>query len=264
MVSWLTRVGFVAVALAVAACAGGAGSPATSPGATEASPASASEAIAAPPDGSATQRGAETQPGAAASDDSAPSSDAAVGTDADDSGGPSTEEVSDSATEVGESSTATASAPEPAPRPSEILTAAGVIYILDYQASDVSKAASEKCDRDAGEDMEKRSECLKKERDRFRADALRFKSGAKGKLSWYVYRRDGDAFKEIHLTRFEFADESAREITLIPKGGAMGARPLFRGRRKVVLGVPSTYSLIIQDPQHGRLVYKARFESGGK
>jgi hypothetical protein len=29
-----------------------------------------------------------------------------------------------------------------------------------------------------------------------------------------------------------------------------------------VLGVPSTYQLILDDPRYGRLVYKARFEAG--
>jgi len=257
MVDWLTRARIVAAALTLAACAGGTAAPTTPAGAPEASPAAPAEPGAADPDALAAEPTGEPQSEVDAASDAATSSERPGGRETEASEEPSSEDPAS-----GDSSTA-ASAPEPAPRPSDIVTAPGVIYILDYQASDVSKAAREKCDQDAGEDMDKRAECLKKERDKFRADALRFKRGDKGKLNWHIYRRDGDGFKEVHLTRFEFADESASEVTLVPKGGAMGARPLFRGRRKVVLGVPSTYSLIIEDPQYGRLVYKARFESGG-
>jgi hypothetical protein len=164
--------------------------------------------------------------------------------------------------------TGAAAEPAPAekpPRPGETITATGVIFMLDYQGSDVAEAAKKKCGEEAGDDMDKRAECLERERDGFKADALRFKQkrGA-DEVRWIIYRRDGGALKEVHNGRYQFAGESAKSVDLKLKGGAMGARPLFAGRSKITLSVPSTYRLIINDPRYGRLVYKARFESGAQ
>lgn len=159
-----------------------------------------------------------------------------------------------------DSSPATAEPAPPASHPSETVMAAGVIYILDYQASDVSGAARTKCETQAAGDPEKRTSCLQKERDAFTADALRFREKPP---TWTIYRRDGDAFKEVYVARIAFADETATEVTVVPRDSS-GARPLLQGRPKAVLGVPNTYQLILEDPRYGHLVYKARFESSAK
>ena len=110
--------------------------------------------------------------------------------------------------------------------------------------------------------MDARADCLERERDAFKADAMRFKqkSGA-NEVRWIIYRRDGEALKEVHNGRYQFAGETAKSVDLKLKGGSMGARPLFTARSTITLSVPSTYNLIIDDPRYGHLVYKARFPS---
>jgi hypothetical protein len=39
-------------------------------------------------------------------------------------------------------------------------------------------------------------------------------------------------------------------------------RPIFRHKREVLIGVPNTYRIELEDPQHGLLVYRARFGAG--
>ncbi len=236
---------------ALLACAGGPPAPATP---AEPTPATAPTGSAAAPDQEDSAAGASAVPSEAAPTDTPDPAEATDSTDAAD--GPVAGDT-DSAAE-----------PEPAkkpPRPSEIITATGVIFMVDYQASDIADAAKQKCGDEAGDDMDARAECLKRERDGFKADAMRFKQkrGA-DEVRWIIYRRDGEAFKEVHNGRYQFAAETTKSVDLKLKGGGMGARPLFAGRSKITLSVPSTYNMIIDDPRYGRLVYKARFESGAQ
>ena len=152
---------------------------------------------------------------------------------------------------------------EPSTPPSDILTATGVVFMLDFQHSDIKQSFQEKCSETAGDDPQELSTCIAKQKKTFRADALRFKKSASGKLRWVIYRTEGDSLIEVHETGFEFVDETASSVTVRPKGAARGLRPLFKGKRDVVIGVPSTYSIIIDDPQYGELKYKARFGLGG-
>jgi hypothetical protein len=226
MTRWLTLVTAAATATLITGCAG----PAPVPVATAPTP---------PP-----QPAAQAAPAASVAAEAPEAPDAS-----------SAAEAADAAPEPSEP-------PPPAARPSEIVTAAGVTYILDYQSSDVSRAARDKCDSQAGDDPSRRADCMQKERGAFVADALRFKRGAGGRQTqWTIYRRNGDALTEVFVGTVAFADETATEVTLVPRGSA-GARPLFQGQPKVVLGVPNTYELVVEDPRYGRLVYKARFEAG--
>jgi hypothetical protein len=208
---------------------------------------------------------APTGSAAAPEQESAAAGASAAPSDEEPAEAPEPAEATDSADEADTGAPAEPAPAEKPPPPSETITATGVIFMLDYQGSDVAEAAKKKCGEEAGDDMDKRAECLERERDGFKADALRFKQkrGA-DEVRWIIYRRDGGALKEVHNGRYQFAGESAKSVDLKLKGGAMGARPLFAGRSKITLSVPSTYRLIINDPRYGRLVYKARFESGAQ
>jgi hypothetical protein len=154
---------------------------------------------------------------------------------------------------------AEAAAAVPEQLPNEILTVKGVIFMLDYQASALKAADQEKCAKNAEEDPAKLAECVKKRREEFRAGAMRFVKSSGDKLRWVVYRRTGDALKELYAGRFKVEAETNNTITLRAQGGGWGARPVFRGRRDVTIQVPSTYRIVLDDPQFGKLVYKARF-----
>jgi hypothetical protein len=170
---------------------------------------------------------------------------------------PAEAQASDASDQAEEQPEAAAAVPEQLPN--EILTVKGVIFMLDYQASALKAADQEKCAKNAEEDPAKLAECVKKRREEFRAGAMRFVKSSGDKLRWVVYRRTGDALKELYAGRFKVEAETNNTITLRAQGGGWGARPVFRGRRDVTIQVPSTYRIVLDDPQFGKLVYKARF-----
>jgi hypothetical protein len=239
---WLTQTVVHAVAVAIAACASSTpesaappAGPTATPTTSEPLPAPATEAAEAPeahPYGTAEQQDEEqTEPAS-----------------------------SEAASETEEATPAPPTpASGPSAPPSETLTVRGVVFMLDYQASAIKAAHQQKCSKNAEEDPAKLAECMKKEREGFRPGAMRFLKNPDGSVRWVVYRREGETLKEIYAGRFAFTNETQTSVTLKPKGGASGARPLFRGRAEATIGVPNTYRIIVDDPQYGELVYKARF-----
>ena len=149
--------------------------------------------------------------------------------------------------------------------PDRVLTTSGVVFVLDYDASDLKKSIEAKCARatEDEEDEEKHAGCLKKEREAFQADVLRFKQFDADELSWVIYKQQGDNLNEVYSADFEFKDQTATSVTVVVKGGGMGKRPIMRGKQEVPIEVPNTYSMVIQDPEYGRLPYNARYGLGG-
>ncbi len=146
---------------------------------------------------------------------------------------------------------------KPSTPPRDILTATEVAFVVDYSSSDAKDAADEKCEAEAAGDMAKRSACMTKARDEFLADVIRFKK-AGSKWEWVTYKRKGSALSEVHTTTFEFGEETANSVVLLPKGKDQGERPLFKGASKIVIKVPNDYSLELDDPKYGHLSYTAK------
>jgi hypothetical protein len=239
---WLTQTVTHAVALAIAACASSTPEPAAQPAGPTVAPAT-SQPLPAPTTEAAEAPDAHPYGGAGQQDEG------------------QTEPASSEAASETEEHKPAPPPPTSGPTapPSETLTVRGVVFMLDYQASAVKAAHQEKCSKNAEQDPAKLAECMKKEREGFRAGAMRFLKSPDGKVRWVVYRRQGETLKEIYAGRFEFTNETETSVTLKPKGGGSGARPLFRGRLEVTIGVPNTYRIVLDDPQYGELVYKARF-----
>ena len=166
----------------------------------------------------------------------------------------------------------------PAQAPDRVITTGGVVFVLDYDASDLKRAIALKCSGPANSDREETSDnaekeraateklakCREKGREGFQADALRFTQRGPSDLTWTVYRQKGEALTEVYSVPFEFKAQTASSVTLGFKGQGTGKRPLFRGKSDAVVEVPNTYSIVVEDPEFGRLVYKARYGLGGR
>jgi hypothetical protein len=204
-------------------------------------------------------------------------------TDAEDQSARKAEEVEAEGTEPAPAETEdSARIPEPArssaQAPGRVITTGGVVFVLDYDASDLKRAIDSKCPEpansareDTSDDAEKAREaaeklarCRQKGREGFQADALRFTQRGPGDLTWTVYRQNGEDLTEVYAVPFEFKEQTARSVTLGFKGPGTGTRPLFRGKSEAVVEVPNTYSIVVADPEFGRLVYAARYGLAGR
>lgn len=155
-------------------------------------------------------------------------------------------------------------APEPAPpepklssSPRAIITASEVAFVINYPGSDPSQTAQQSCAEQAKDDLAKLAACKSKARDEFLADVIHFKKSESGKWSWLVYKRKGSNLSEVYSAPIDFGEETDKTITVQIKGGE-GTRPLFKGSPKFVVTVPNDYSIELQDPRLGRLVYDAK------
>jgi hypothetical protein len=92
---------------------------------------------------------------------------------------------------------------------------------------------------------------------------LRFKQFDADEFRWVIYEQQGGNLSEVYSVDFEFKDRTATSIIVSPTGEGMGKRPVMRGKQDVPIQVPNTYSLVIQDPDYGRLPYNARYGLGG-
>jgi len=153
--------------------------------------------------------------------------------------------------------TPAASEAGPTRRPSEILVAPNLAFVVDYASSGPHEAAERSCDSEAGDDAAARAECMKKARATFRADVLEFKKDAQGKYWLTVYERKGSALPELYKVRVEFADETANGVTLRLRE-EKGSRPFFAGVRQIAVSIPNDYALELNDPKLGKLPYGAK------
>ncbi len=153
--------------------------------------------------------------------------------------------------------TPTATETGPTRRPTEILVAPKLAFVVDYASSGPHEAAERSCDAEAGDDAAARAECMKKARATFRADVLEFKKDAQGKFWLTVYERKGSALPELYKVRVEFADETANGVTVRLKE-EKGTRPFFAGVRQIAVSVRNDYALELNDPKLGKLPYGAK------
>jgi hypothetical protein len=164
-----------------------------------------------------------------------------------------------------EAAPAPASEPPPEPEgtgprsaPSAILGTPNAAFIIDYNSSAPKATAEKTCEAEAGEDAAKKYECMQKARASFVADVLRFKKSAQGKWTWIVYQRKGSSLPEVYTADIDLTDEGKASIKMKIKGGSKGAPPLFSATRQGVISFPNDYSITVEDPKHGHLVYDAK------
>jgi len=164
---------------------------------------------------------------------------------------------------------ASASTLPPPPPPSEltqspvaVLTRPAVSFQIDYEASAPYQKGEVACNAEAKQDAQAASACRQKTRDRFLADVLRFKKGKEGRWLFTVYKSAGNELREIYVSTVELAEDSPNTVRLKVVGREQGQRPLFKGRISAVLSVPNDYSLEIDDPQLGKLMYGAKVQIG--
>jgi hypothetical protein len=138
------------------------------------------------------------------------------------------------------------------------LTHPGVVFMVEYSLTDAYQRATDACIAEAKADAKKRAACPSRVREQFTADVIRFSEDDDGRLWWMIYKRKGDELVETHSTRVELDVSAAPAVTMKTLGYGTGKRQLFKGLSRIEIGVPNEYSIEIQDPEFGRLVYDAK------
>lgn len=170
------------------------------------------------------------------------------------------------APEAKEASAPAEPAAEPAPEPSkplrtpiDIITAPKLAFVINHPSSALQEAAEKKC-ASVAQDPAKRAACMQKERGRFPADVLQFKKDTEGTLWWIIYRRKGTALTVVSRSSIELSDEKDDSVTVNIVGKDKMQRILFPTRGKFVVTVPNEYSIEIDEPRYGKLVYDAKID----
>jgi hypothetical protein len=151
-----------------------------------------------------------------------------------------------------------AAEPEPTETPREIITGPRVVFVLNWPNSPAKDAATAKCKEKWGEDAAKVADCVSRTRERIMADAHRFKQEPENVWWWITMQRRSNQFITLHKFEFDFGEQTDKTIQLKPKGKDKGLAPLPKAPKELIVEVPSSYSIAVEDPQFGRLVYDAK------
>lgn len=140
-----------------------------------------------------------------------------------------------------------AAGPSSGRTPKDIVGAESVRFVLSFTNSEVGIKAGERCDQQHGADPQKRNECMKSARALVKEDVVQFEEGASGQWVWTTSQQRGSTLLPLKKTNFTWGKETKDSIELQPSKGD-----------KVVVGVPSNYSIVIEHPQHGKLTYDSK------
>ena len=140
--------------------------------------------------------------------------------------------------------------------PKDIVTSPETTFVLDFVASEIGEKTEERCRKQAGDDMKKFSECKRRVQDKLGMPMLKFEE-KEGKWWWLTYDRKGSQLVLLHKVEFELGEQTKNTLTIHPKGRDTGRRPkVFPSQ--VVITLPNENSIELQDPTHGRMMYRAR------
>lgn len=140
-----------------------------------------------------------------------------------------------------------------------ILESADTVYFVSYEESDVGKTAEANCAKESGGDPQKNSACMSKARQNLEGLGYRFKKNPKNEVTTCtILRRQGNSLTTLHKFRYKYGDETETSIVIKMDGKDDGPNKWEKLPAEFKVEVPNDYSMIIQDPKYGRLVYSAK------
>jgi hypothetical protein len=138
----------------------------------------------------------------------------------------------------------------------DILTAPDTLFMFSFNESDVKGKAEEACEGKSKGDPKKRADCMTKEKAKIDADGVGFKE-EKGTWIFSTVKRRGKVLTYIHKVPFEFAKEEPNKVTLKITGKDTGTKPA-KFPNEITIEVPNDYQIVMNDPEHGKMVYEAK------
>jgi hypothetical protein len=162
--------------------------------------------------------------------------------------------------------------PEPAPPPKQdimlekptrpvrsILESGDTVYFISYEESDVGKTAEANCAKESGGDPQKNSACMAKARQNLEGHGYRFKKDPKGDVTTCtILRRQGNTLTRLHKFRYKYGDETETSVVIKMDGKDEGPNKWEKIPSEFKVEIPNDYTMVLQDPKYGRLVYYAK------
>jgi hypothetical protein len=140
-----------------------------------------------------------------------------------------------------------------------IIESADTVYFISYEESDVGKTAETNCAKESGGDPQKNSACMSKARQSLEGLGYRFKKNPKNEVTTCtILRRQGNTLTTLHKFRYKYGDETETSIVIKMDGKDDGPNKWEKIPSEFKLEIPNDYSLVVQDPKYGRLVYYAK------
>jgi hypothetical protein len=141
--------------------------------------------------------------------------------------------------------------------PREIVTAEDTSFELNYTASEVGERDEKRCEEESGGDPKTNADCKREARKKVPTWVQRFVEKRKV-WYWVTYERRGKQLITLHKIPFEFGEDTANTVTIKPTGKDKGLAPFSPVPRKVVITIPNSYSIQMDDPKFGKLRYSAK------
>jgi hypothetical protein len=160
---------------------------------------------------------------------------------------------------------APAADPEPTTTrtPKDIIGAPNVTFVLSFTSSEAGEKADRNCGKKPKDNPKKHNQCMAKERKKIVDDAVSFSQDKGGKWWWVTARMQGSKMIILHKLEFEFGEEKADSVIIKTIGKDKGGKPLRFPPRQITVKVPNEFSIELNDPKHGKMVYEAKIGIAG-
>jgi hypothetical protein len=140
-----------------------------------------------------------------------------------------------------------------------ILESGDTVYFVSYEESDVGKTAEANCAKESGGDPQKNSACMTKARQNLEGHGYRFKKNPKDEVTTCtILRRQGNTLTRLHKFRYKYGDETETSVVIKMDGKDEGPNKWEKIPSEFKVEIPNDYTMVIEDPKYGRLVYYAK------
>lgn len=140
----------------------------------------------------------------------------------------------------------------------QILETKDTVFFLSFEDSDPGKTAEASCAKTSVDDPQKNATCLAKARQPFEGLGYRFTRSPKDETLFTILRRQGNALSVLHKFHFTYGKESDGAAIIKLEGKDEGPVKWEKIAPELKIEVPNDYTIVVQDPKHGRLVYAAK------
>jgi hypothetical protein len=128
-------------------------------------------------------------------------------------------------------------------------------YMVNYPVSGAKETADRQCAARFPE-PEAKAACMDREREKFTADVLVFEKTDAG--TWLtIYKRSGNALSQLSKTRVGLGEDTPEKLAIKVQNDK-GSRPIFAGKKAFEVRYRDEYSIQVDEPHYGSIVYEAR------
>ncbi len=141
--------------------------------------------------------------------------------------------------------------------PKDVLLREGTAFMLNHRESDIGKKAEEKCEKQSGDDVAKKANCLSKAINSMDREGVLFDEDGEG--WWYVrFAVVKGAKQEYNRVMVEPGEPSGNRITMKTSGKDKAKRRKGTVPSELNFEVPDEYTIILHDDSRGKLVFEPK------